>query len=505
MPSTPNPPRTAGILLHPTSLPGPHGVGDLGAGARRFVEWLGEAGVALWQILPLVPPGPGESPYGTTAALAGNPWLVSLTDLARDGLLAASDLEAPPAFPPDALEPEAMKAYKGPLLDRAADALLDGANPALAAGLARFRAAQPWIEDAALFLAIRGREEERPWWEWPAALRDRDAAALEAARGQLAREIDRVAARQFLFDHQWQALRALARRHGVVIIGDVPIYVDRDSADVWANREQFRLHPDGRPVAVAGVPPDFFSATGQLWGNPLYDWARMAKDGHAWWVRRFRRALELTDMVRLDHFRGFSAFWEVPAGAADARGGKWVEGPGEALFADVRAALGELALIAEDLGVIDDDVVALRDGLGLPGMRVLQFAFGEDADHPFLPHNYVSHCVCYTGTHDNDTTLGWWQTTSDVVRDHVRRYCATSGQDIVWDLIRAAFASVAGMAVVPLQDVLRLDGQTRMNTPGTAFGNWRWRVRIQAFNSPLAQRVRELVALYGRLPVRAGE
>ncbi|MCB9731086.1 MAG: 4-alpha-glucanotransferase [Deltaproteobacteria bacterium] len=501
---TSNPPRTAGILLHPTCLPGPHGVGDLGAGARRFVEWLGEAGVALWQILPLVPPGPGESPYGTTSALAGNPWLVSLADLVDDGLLAASDLEGPPAFPLDWVDPAAMKAYKGPLLDKAADALLDGANGELAAAFAGFREEQPWVDDTALFLAIRAAHGERPWWEWPEGLRDRAKAALTKAKKDLGREIDRAAALQFLFDHQWRALRRLCEKHGVIIVGDLPIYVDRDSADVWANRDQFRLHPDGSPIAVAGVPPDFFSETGQLWGNPLYDWERMARDGHGWWVQRLQRARELTDVVRLDHFRGFSAFWEVPAGASDARGGKWVDGPGTALFADLSAALGHVPLIAEDLGVIDDGVIALREALGLPGMRILQFAFGEEADHPFLPHNYVAHCVCYTGTHDNDTTLGWWQSTSDRVRDHVRRYLATSGQDIVWDLIRAAFASVASMAVVPLQDVLRLDGRTRMNTPGTVENNWRWRVRIQAFNSPLAHRVRELVALYGRLPAADG-
>ena len=491
--------RAAGVLLHPTSLPGPHGVGDLGAGAHRFIDWLAEAAVSLWQILPLVPPGPGESPYATLAALAGNPWLVDLASLAADGLLTPADLAADD-FPPDHVDAVAMKAFKGPLLARAADALLDGANPELAKALAAFRTLHPWVDDTAAFIALKADHQGQPWWSWEPGLRDRDPAALAAAHARLAREIDREATLQFLFDHQWQSLREYARDRGVTIIGDVPIYVDRDSVDVWANRDQFRLDATGQPLAVAGVPPDFFSDLGQLWGNPLYDWERMAADGHAWWVRRLRRARELTDYVRLDHFRGFAAFWEVPADARDARSGRWVEGPGMALFDDLRAALGELPLIAEDLGVIDDAVIALRDGLGLPGMRVLQFAFGESPDHPFLPHNYEAHAVAYTATHDNNTTMGWWQETSSAIRDHVRRYLAVSGQDVVWDMIRATFASVAAMAVVPLQDVLCLDGRSRMNAPGTTDGNWGWRVRMQAFNAPLAARLRGISTLYGRAP-----
>jgi 4-alpha-glucanotransferase len=476
-------------------------VGDLGPSARRFLDWLADAGVTLWQILPLVPPGPGESPYATTAALAGNPWLIDLEGLAAEGLLTAEDLVAPD-FPLDDLDSQAMKAFKAPRLARAADALLAGAHPAFAKACEAFRKAHPWVDEAALFIALKADHDGQPWWLWGPGLPERDPAALAAARKRLAVEVEREAVLQFLFDHQWQALRQHAANRGIRIIGDVPIYVDRDSVDVWANRDQFRLDEAGNPVAVAGVPPDFFSDLGQLWGNPLYDWERMAADGHAWWVRRLRRARELTDFVRLDHFRGFAAFWEVPADAPDARGGRWVEGPGRALFDDIREALGELPLIAEDLGVIDEPVVALRDGLGLPGMRVLQFAFGEAPDHPFLPHNYVEHTVAYTATHDNNTTLGWWQDTSAHVRDHVRRYLAVSGQDVVWDMIRATFASVATMAIVPLQDVLCLDGRSRMNSPGVGEGNWGWRVRAQAFNTSLAARLRALSTLYGRAPAK---
>jgi len=493
--------RAAGILLHPTSLPGPHGIGDLGAGARRFIDWLADAGVSLWQILPLVPPGPGESPYATLAAFAGNPWLIDLHTLAADGLLDPAELKAPD-FPLDQVDPVAMKAFKGPRLARAADALVDGANAELKRELEAFRASHDWVEEAATFIALKAAHNGSAWWAWPVGLRDRDPDALTEAQAKLAREIDREVALQFLFDHQWKALRAYAAERHVRTIGDIPIYVDRDSADVWANREQFRLDETGAPLAVAGVPPDFFSDSGQLWGNPLYDWDHMATDGHAWWSRRLKRARELTDYVRLDHFRGFAAFWEVPAGATDARSGRWVEGPGRALFDDLEKALGELPIIAEDLGVIDAPVEALRDEIGLPGMRVLQFAFGETPDHAFLPHNYVEHAVAYTATHDNDTTLGWWQDTSVQVRDHVRRYLAVSGQDIVWDMIRAVLSSVASMAIVPLQDVLCLDGRSRMNRPGTSSGNWGWRVRAQAFNGPLASRMRGLCTLYGRTPSR---
>ncbi len=447
--------RAAGILLHPTSLPSPHGIGDLGEGAFRFIDWLAEAGLTRWQFLPLVPAGPGNSPYATPAALANHPLVVDLRGLVADGLLDAEAIQRPPDFSPDFADFARVLAFKRPLLEAAADALVSGRVPHLQTEFETFRHEARWADDAAAFLAIRESHGGAPWWTWPAALRDREPSALAAATAELAVPIARHVAAFFFFARQWQAVRAHAALRGVRLIGDVPIYVDRDSVDVWSHRDLFQLTPEGAPIAVAGVPPDFFSTLGQRWGNPLYDWGRLAADGHRWWIERMRRALADADIVRLDHFRGFAAYWEVPADAPDARTGRWVEGPGRRLFDDLAAALGTpLPLIAEDLGVIDDAVVALRDATGLPGMRVLQFAFGGDADHPFLPHNYVVNSVVYTATHDNDTTMGWWQATDDRSRDHVRRYLGVHGHDVVWDLIRAAFASVAGLAIVPLQDVL---------------------------------------------------
>ncbi len=495
--------RSAGILLHPTSLPSPHGIGDLGAGARHFIDWLHAAGMTRWQILPLVPPGPGFSPYATVSSLATNLLLIDLRTLAAWGLLDEREF-GHPRFSHDVVDPEAVSHFKRPLLDRAAERFLSAPDhPLLAALHADFRAFREradWLPDVALYLAIREDRESLPWWEWPEPLKARDPDAIAEERTRLGRQIQRLEALHFFFEKQWMDLHAHAAARGVRIIGDVPIYVDLDSADVWADRSIFQLDADGRPAFVAGVPPDFFSKTGQRWGNPLFDWAALARTGHAFWVRRIRRLMELVDVVRLDHFRGFSAYWAIPADAPDARAGRWEEGPGRALFDDLEAALGPVEIIAEDLGVIDDAVEALRDDLKLPGMRILQFAFGERHDHPFLPHNHRPRAVVYTATHDNDTTLGWWLGTTEVVRDHVRRYLGVSGHDIVWDFIRAALASVAGTAIIPLQDVLCLDGRSRMNTPGTSEGNWRWRVRVEAFNAPLAQRLRGLATLYGRVP-----
>lgn len=481
--------RGAGLLAHPTSLPGPHGVGDLG-GTARLLDWMAEAGLKLWQILPLVPPAACESPYSSAAALATNPLLIDLGGLVERGLLERREVQPPSGFPQDRVDFDAAHGFKEPLLRLAAERLAASPTP----DFARFADAAGWADDAALFMALDRRHEGRPWHEWEPAMRDRDPAALDTVRG----DAGPFKALMFLFQEQWQSVRDAAARRGIRIIGDLPIYVDQNSADVWANRECFQLDGAGLPTQLAGVPPDYFAEDGQLWGNPLYDWERLAADGHAWWVARMRRLLEQVDVFRLDHFRGFAAYWSVPSGSPDARGGEWVRGPGRALFDDVAAALGELPIIAEDLGVIDDDVHALRDALGLPGMRVLQFAFGERSDHPFLPHNHVEECVVYTGTHDNDTTRGWFEAAAPHIRSHVQRYFGISGSDVAWDLIREALRSPAVAAILPLQDLLSLGSGARMNTPGVARGNWSWRVRADAFNPDVAARLRGLIDLYSR-------
>ncbi|MBI1945732.1 MAG: 4-alpha-glucanotransferase [Deltaproteobacteria bacterium] len=491
-------PRSAGVLLHPTSLPNRFGIGDLGAGARAFVDWLHEARLGLWQVLPLVPPGPGGSPYASTSAFAGSPLLIDLEDLVARGLLEPADLEGGAngdAFPPDRVDFARVVPWKHALVRRAAARFARGHKRDV---LEAFRHANPWVEELALFTVLKDLHGGKRWLDWEAGAREHEAAAMAAAKQRHAAELDVVVAEQVLFDEQWRALHGYCAERGVRVIGDVPIYVDLDSADVWSNRSQFLLKSDGTPLGVSGVPPDAFTELGQLWGNPLYDWKRMRTDGHAWWVERLRRMLSLCDVVRIDHFRAFAAYWAVPFGAEDARGGQWVKGPGALAFHDLEAALGPLPVILEDLGVITPDVIALREQTGLPGMKVLQFAWEEGAEGAYLPHHHVPNCVVYTGTHDNDTSLGFWLSAPPHVQDHIRRYLCIDGHDFVWDFIRAAFASVAHTAIVPMQDVLCLDRGARMNTPGIAEGNWSWRVRREAFNADTAVRLRTLAELYGR-------
>ncbi len=488
-------PRSAGVLLHPTSLPSPHGVGDLGAGARAFVDWLHDARLTRWQVLPLVPPGPGGSPYSSPSAFAGNPLLIDLEALVAQGLLAKADVEGE-RFDADRVDWAKVHPWKSERIALAARkmASLDTGRAKLEA----FREENPWVVDYALFTALRERFDYQPWRQWPKHLARRERSAVQKAEAELSPRVEQIVAEQCLFDEQWAALRAYCAEKGVSIIGDIPIYVDLDSVDVWCNRDQFLLDDDGRPLGVSGVPPDAFTDKGQLWGNPLYDWKRMKQDKHAWWVARMRRVLSLCDVVRIDHFRAFAAYWAVPFGDEDARGGQWVRGPGLAVFEDIAAALGKLPIILEDLGVITPDVEELRDSTGLPGMKVLQFAFGEGPDAKYLPHNHVPNCVVYTGTHDNDTALGYWQHAPEYVKEHVRSYLARDGGDFVWDFVRTAFASVAHTAVVPMQDVLCLDSGARMNMPGSESGNWAWRVRVDAFHPSLSGRLRHLAELYGR-------
>jgi 4-alpha-glucanotransferase len=492
--------RRAGILAHPTSLPGAFAIGDLGPASERFLDWLQAAGQSVWQVLPLGPVGEGGSPYVGISAFAGNPLLVSPELLVEDGLLPADALaDAPPSS--RRVDLLAVERWKGGLLRQAWERFRHSPPAGLRDRLRAFATdpAHGWLPDWELFGALRAVAGGRAWVDWPGPLARREPAALEAARQELLVETGYHRFVQYLFFDQWHRLREAARRRGIGILGDVPIYVAHDSADVWAHPELFDLDEGGRPRHVAGVPPDYFTPSGQRWGNPLYRWDRMAADGYRWWVARLRANLELADWVRLDHFRGLAAYWAVPASEPTALHGHWVEGPGVALLDALRAALGDLPVVAEDLGVITPDVVALRDGAGLPGMRVLQFAFGEgESDH--LPHRHVPRCVVYTGTHDNDTTLGWFVAATPAERARVLDYVGGDGVEPHWDLIRAAFTSVAEWAIVPLQDVLGLGGEARMNTPGQATGNWLWRATAGQLRGEEAGRLRRLAEVSGRLP-----
>lgn len=486
--------RTAGILLHPTSLPGPGAGGDLGPAAYRFVDWLAAAGQRIWQILPLNPPGYGGSPYASVSAFASDTRLISLDLLHDDGLLTAEELtSAPPA------EDAAATRWKDALLRRACARLLAGENAALREHFTRYCAEEAaWLEDYALFRALRAAHDDAPWTTWEAPLRRRDPGALAQARGDLADEVATHQALQFLFDRQWQALRQACHERGVRILGDLPIFVAHDSADVWAHQHLFALDTEGNPTVVAGVPPDYFSPTGQRWGNPLYRWDVLAGEGYAWWIDRFRATLRRVDFVRIDHFRGFESYWEIPASEPTAERGRWVQGPGMAFFEAVWQALGDLPLVAEDLGTITPEVDRLRRAAGLPGMRVLQFAFGSDARNPHLPHNYAQDIIVYTGTHDNDTTAGWYATLDDSTRRYLHAYLGRGVDDIVRELIRLAYSSVACLAIVPMQDVLGLGSEARMNLPGRAEQNWTWRLPADGLREEDAAWLASLARTYGR-------
>jgi len=492
----PWPDRSAGVLLHPTSLPGPFGVGDLGPEAHRFVDMLVSGGQRVWQVMPLGPPGPSDSPYAARSSFAGNPLLISPEAMAADGLLDEGDLRDVPALSNQRVDFPEVAQLKESLFRRAFGRFDHGRFRDWEEFVDRSRA---WLPDFALFMAIRARNS-RSWWEWPEELAGRDAGAVERASRELGDEIRFQEFLQWLFWRQWGALRARANGSGIRIFGDIPIFVDLDSADVWANQRLFRLGHGGQPEVVTGVPPDAFSATGQHWGNPHYRWDVLRDEGYTWWIERLRHTLTMADLVRIDHFRGFEAAWEIPAGAPTAVHGHWAPGPGEEFFQHAEQALGKLPIVVEDLGVITKKVRALRDTLGFPGMKVLQFAFGDDARNPYLPHNLTANCVVYTGTHDNDTTIGWFATRSHDERDRIRRYLATDGHDIASDLIRTAYASVAEMAIVPMQDVLRLGPEARMNVPGDAHGNWHWRFRNEQVDPGRIVWLREMATTYGRLP-----
>jgi 4-alpha-glucanotransferase len=488
--------RSSGLLLHPTSLPGREPCGTLGPASHAFADFLADAGQSWWQVLPLGPTGFGDSPYQCFSAFAGQPLLVSCESLVAEGLL-------PAALLPEAAGAGAACAYG------AAHALARHMGPALADALAtaahresleEFRARSPWLADYSRFMAIRESQGGSAWTAWPAPLRTREPDAMAEAARTLARAIAAHDAMQWAFDRQWRALRAHAHAREVRLFGDAPIFVAHDSADVWSRPELFDLDERGECRHVAGVPPDYFSDTGQLWGNPLYRWDAHAADGFAWWRARVAHALEQVDLLRLDHFIGFVRHWEIPAGARDAREGRWRPGPGEPLFRAIERDLGSLPLVAEDLGETGADVEALRDQLGLPGMRVMHFAFGGDPKHPFLPVNFPGNTVAYTGTHDNDTTRGWWERLPDAERAFAREQLGESSGEIAWDLMRAGWGSRAALFVAPVQDALSLGSEARLNTPGRASGNWTWRLAPGALEPALAARLREATRTAGRLP-----
>jgi 4-alpha-glucanotransferase len=505
--------RVSGLLLHPTSLPGRYGIGDLGPEAGRFLDFLEAAGQRVWQVLPLGPTGYGDSPYQCFSAMAGNPLLVSPELLAQNGWLSTADLAPLEALPVQTADFDRVIEPRRALLARAFARFSARATSTQQAAFDEFRTAQAWwLDDFSLFMALKDAHGMRAWSTWAVPLRDRAPAAIDEARSRQGEACRRHQFVQWQFFVQWAALRAAAAARGIALMGDMPIFVAHDSADVWALRDQFDLDPDGRPRVVAGVPPDYFSSTGQLWGNPLYRWPRMAGDGYAWWIRRMRMTLSLVDRVRLDHFRGFVASWQVPGAATTAIHGEWQRGPGGALLEALAAALGPLPIVAENLGFITPDVEALRVRHGLPGMAILQFAFGTDPQaRDFLPHNLTRDRVAYTGTHDNDTILGWargaagdsTRTPDEIARE--RRYAAaylgsTGGDDLHWAAIRGVLASVADTAIIPVQDVLGLGSEARMNIPGRPSGNWRWRLQPGALTAAHAARLRDLADLYGRLP-----
>lgn len=493
--------RRAGILLHPTSLPGPYGIGTLGKSCFDWLDFLEAAGQRLWQVMPLGPTGYGDSPYQSFSAFAGNPYLIDLELLVDEGLLGAEHLKDTPTFSSEKVEFGDVITYKLSVLEKAYTHFKTSATQGQRSSFEAFRQKQAyWLDDYALFMALKEANGGEAWNTWDEGVRSREKNALHAARNDLSDEINKQSVWQWLFHEQWSAVKAYANAKDISIIGDIPIFIAYDSADAWANPELFFFDETGNPTVIAGVPPDYFSETGQRWGNPLYLWKKMQERGFTWWISRFKSTLEFVDIIRVDHFRGFEAYWEIPAEEETAINGRWVKGPGQPLFDAIRSELGDdLPIIAEDLGVITPAVEALRDDNNLPGMKVLQFAFAGTAADPYLPHNYEPNCAVYPGTHDNDTTLGWYRQAPEKERDFVRRYLATGDDNIAWEFVRLSTASVADTSVISLQDALGLGSEARMNTPGVAAGNWSWRFRWDEVPHWLAAQLKDLASLYGRL------
>lgn len=496
-------PRSSGILLHPTSLPSRYGIGDLGTEAYQFIDFLAESAQQFWQVLPLGPTGYGNSPYMCYSAMAGNPLLISPEQLQKKGLLTDQDLANLPAFSLDSIDFEQVVASKKALLLKACDNFKAHALAEQQEEFATFcEHHTSWLEDYALFMALHNTFGDASWNKWEPEIAKAEPKAKQEWRERLSDKIYFQKYLQFEFFRQWSWLKQYANQRNIRIIGDIPIYVAHNSADVWAHRENFAIDQEtGEPALMAGVPPDYFSETGQLWGNPVYDWERLEKDDFHWWVQRFQAMLEYVDVVRIDHFRGFEAYWEVEQGETTAMNGRWVEGPGEVFFKVLKEKLGYLPIIAEDLGVITPEVEALRDRFDFPGMKILHFAFGGGPDNPYLPFNLDRNFVVYPGTHDNNTTVGWFKQIPEYERENVIRYLGhLSPEGINWDLIRLAFSSVANLAVVTVQDLLDLDSDAQMNMPSTTEGNWKWRYRPNALTQELSDRLKTMIYTYGRAP-----
>lgn len=498
--------RVSGILLHPTSFPSPFGIGDLGTEAYHFIDFLAAADQSIWQILPLGPTGYGNSPYLSYSALAGNPLLISPAKLQEQNLLAPEDLTHLPQYELDSIDYDLVIEHKLPLLAKAAQNFQKLANPTILTKFATFcKRHEYWLDDYALFMAIKEANHNKSWYQWDEDIAKRKPEALKYWQEKLKDSVFFHKFLQYVFFEQWQNLKQYANQKGVSIFGDIPIYVAHDSADVWSHSEIFCIDSQtGEATLMAGVPPDYFSATGQLWGNPVYNWQKLEQRNFDWWVKRIESTLELVDLVRIDHFRGFEAFWAVPQGETTAIKGSWQKAPGAKFFQILHQKLGDIPIVAEDLGVITPEVEKLRDNCGFPGMKILHFAFDSDRGNAFLPYNYTSrNCVVYTGTHDNNTTVGWFESRDEDAQARIIDYLGCLCEDGVhWALIRLALGSVANTAIFPFQDILGLGTNSKMNTPSTVEGNWEWRCRSEAFNQELSNRLRYLTYLYGRTPIK---
>ena len=492
--------RAGGILLHPVSLPSSYGIGDLGSAAHHWLEWLADAGCSMWQMLPLGPPGYSESPYQNYSSFAGNPLLISLDILIEDGLLTEDDLHTMPEFPVDRIAYVEVMSFKYAALALAAERFFQGKNVSLAKAFEEYdHENQDWLNDFALFMALKEAHDGLPWTAWESGVATRQPEAIMRAARALKSEVDKYRFHQFFFHRQWRQVRQHASDVGVQLIGDLPIYVAHDSVDVWLRPDLFQVDESGMPTHVAGVPPDYFSPTGQRWGNPLYRWERMQEENFDWWVRRFQAVLNRVDLVRFDHFLGLNRNWQIPAENQTAEQGTWHPVPGADLLRTLREALGGLPIIVEDLGLVTPEVEELRDQFSLPGMKILQFAFDSGPENESLPHHYPTNCVAYTGTHDNETARGWYENASESTRDHFRRYTGSDGSHAAWDMIRCIWESRADRAIAPMQDLLELNNDARMNVPGTSEGNWSWRMQEIHLSQELADKMRALNETTDRL------